>query len=80
MWSVDGEQAVSIAADDVSLELAVGKSDGSITLWDTQMWSVKAVLRSEPVGSITALKYCTLKTTSSSPQILLLVGSAVWES
>ena len=76
VWSVDGDQATSIAADNASLELAVGKSDGSITLWDTQLWSIKALVRTEPVGhgSIAALKYCTVKISGSS-RTLLLVGS-----
>lgn len=70
---MDGEKVTSIAADNASLELAVGKSDGSVTLWDTQTWSVKIVLRSESSGSMVTLKYITVKT-SSSPQTFLLVS------
>ena len=61
MWSLDGEQVVSIAGDSATLELAVGKSDGSITIWDTQTWSAKASLQSEMGKAVATLKYITMK-------------------
>lgn len=70
---MDGEQVVSVAADNATLELAVGKVNGSVTLWDTQTWSIKAVLQSELGGSTCTLKYSTVKT-SKSTQTILLVG------
>ena len=76
VWSGDDDKVSSIAADGASLELAVGKSDGTITLWDTQTWTVKSVLRSERSGCIVALKYVTAKI-SSSPQTFLLVSCIV---
>ena len=63
MWSLDGgEKVVSIAGDSATLELAVGKSDGSITIWDTQTWSVKATLQSGMDKTIATLKYVTVMT------------------
>ena len=72
MWSLDGEQVVSIAGDSSTLELAVGKTDGSITLWDTQTWSIKAMLQLELGKAIATLKYVTIKTAKSTQTYLLV--------
>ena len=72
MWSLDGEQVVSIAGDSSTLELAVGKTDGSITLWDTQTWSIKATLQSELGKAIATLKYVSIKTAKSTQTYLLV--------
>lgn len=72
MWSLDGEQVVSIAGESATLELAVGKSDGSITLWDTQSWSIKATLQSEVGKAIATLKCVTVKTAKSTQTYLLV--------
>ena len=77
MWSVDGEKVVSIAGDSATLELAVGKSDGSITLWDTQTWSAKATLQLEAGRAIATLKYVTVKAAKST-QTYLLVSILCW--
>lgn len=69
---MDGEQVISIAGDNSTLELAVGKSDGSITLWDTQSWSIKARLQSELGTAISTLKYVTIKTAKSTQTYLLV--------
>ena len=72
MWSLDGEHVVSIAGDSATLELAVGKSNGSITIWDTQTWGVKATLRSEMGKAIATLKYVTVKAPKSTQTFLLV--------
>ena len=72
MWSLDGEKVMSIARDSATLELAVGKSDGSITLWDTQTWSIKATLQSGAGKSIITLKYATVKMAKTTQTILLV--------
>ena len=73
MWSLDGgEKVVSIAGDSATLELAVGKSDGSITIWDAQTWSVKATLQSGTDKIIATLKYVTVKTAKSTQTYLLV--------
>ena len=63
---------VSIAGDSATLELAVGKSDGSITLWDTQTWSIKATLQSEIGKAFATLKYITVKMAKSTQTYLLV--------
>ena len=72
MWSLDGEHVVSIAGDSATLELAVGKSNGSITIWDTQTWGVKATLQSEMGKAIATLKYVTVKAPKSTQTFLLV--------
>ena len=72
MWSLDGEHVVSIAGDSATLELAVGKSDRSITLWDTQMWSIKATLQLEAERAIATLKYITVKAAKPTQTYLLV--------
>ena len=70
MWSQ--QDVLCIAADNSSSELAVGKADGSVTLWDVQQWKTKGVLKSG-AGSVQALKYGTAKKGSKLPQRFLLV-------
>ena len=73
MWSLDGyEKVVSIAGDSATLELAVGKSDRSITIWNTQTWSVKATLQSGTDKTIATLKYATVKMAKSTQTYLLV--------
>ena len=64
-----------MAADSSSSELATGKADGSITLWDVQDWKVKGVLKST-AGSVQVLKYGAAKKGSKLPQRFLLVSSS----
>jgi len=63
-----------LAADDGTLELATGKLDGSITLWDTQTWTIKAVLHSA-TGGVSSIRYGSVKG-SKLPKTFILVSSS----
>lgn len=71
MWSQ--EEVLCIAADSSSSELATGKADGSITLWNVRDWGVKGVLKTR-AGSVQVLKYGAAKKGSKLPQRFLLVS------
>ncbi len=62
-----------MVAHDESRELATGKPDGSITVWDVQEWRMKLELRTTS-GAVSALKYGAVKD-SKLPKPFLLVGT-----
>lgn len=70
---MDGEGYSCMAANEKGHEIAMGKPDGSITVWDVQEWRVKFELKSG-AGAISALKYGAVKS-SKLPNPFLLVRS-----
>ena len=78
VWSLEGENISSLAACESRGEVALGRQDGSVQLWETGDWSPRATFHTSSTGNVTALQYGSIaaRRDSKLPKTFLIVSQS----